>query len=194
MEILVPFIKNTRTYIQTPITEFVLHYHSITVFPWILPALKLFPNWSFGSSWTKYIFPLNSPRTMRMCNYLGGHGSTFNCLITRVAPECGAKIVEIIVYVRSALQYNWIRSIYNNQAQISCSFGLNLLGCIRARKYSDINCTCPCIVPTLELYPHVSTLNLILIIPAGRIQGNTVYLILHAWKLTIKGEKTFMNR
>ena len=34
--------------------------------------------------------PLNSPGTMCVRDYLGGHGSTFNCLISQVVPERAA--------------------------------------------------------------------------------------------------------
>ena len=44
----------------------------------------------------------------------------------------------------------------------------------RVRKCCDNNCTRPCIVPALELHPHASTLKLI--VPAGRIQGSTVWV------------------
>ena len=63
-----------------------------------------------NSSWTKYITSLNSPRTMCVRGYLGGRGSTVNRSIARI--EGAMKLTEIVIYDRSAVQYSYIRSIY----------------------------------------------------------------------------------
>ena len=110
------------------IALYIFTCHNVyTVFPWIFLTLELFLHWLYGSNWTKSP-PLNSPHTMRMCDHLGGCGSTFNCLIVPVVPRRAAKLVEIIIYDRSTVQYSWIRQIYHDQVQISCSFELNLPG------------------------------------------------------------------
>ena len=38
---------------------------------------------------------------MRMRNYLDRRGSTINCSIARIAPQCAVKLAEIIIYDRS---------------------------------------------------------------------------------------------
>ena len=78
-----------------------------------------------------------------------GRGLTFNCSIARVVLQRAAKLGEIVIYDRSAVQCDCIRSIRHYQVHIiSYSFGENRLGaqCAywRARKGCDINCTHPC--------------------------------------------------
>ena len=90
---------------------------------------------------------------MHVHNCLGGRDSIFNCSIAQIVPERAAKLVEMVVYNPSAVQYSWIRSIYSDHMQISCSFGLNLLlaQCAYERRSVAI-----LIVPAFVLFLHLS--------------------------------------
>ena len=98
---------------------------------------------------------------MHVRDYLGGHGSTFNCSITRVAPQRAAILAKIVIYDSSTLQYCCIRSICHNQVQVSHLFRLNRLGVQRTYERRSVAIlivpALNCFVPALELYPHVST-------------------------------------
>ena len=89
-----------------------------------------------------------------MCvrDYLGGHGSMFNCSIAREAPQCAVKLVEIVIYMYdcSTVQCGCIRSICHDQVQISCSFRLNLVGVQCTYEHRSV---ARLIVPTLVLFP-----------------------------------------
>ena len=98
---------------------------------------------------------------MHVRDYLGGHGSTFNCSIARVAPQRAAILAKIVIYDSSTLQYCCIRSICHNQVQVSHLFRLNRLGVQRIYERRSVAIlivpALNCFVPVLELYPHVST-------------------------------------
>ena len=122
------------------IALYIFACHNVfTVFPSIFPAFELFPHRLYGSSWTKSP-PLNSPQTMRVPDHLGGRGSTINCLIVPVVPKRAAKLVEIIIYDHSTVQYSWIRQIYHDQVQILCLFELNLPGAQYAYERESVGC------------------------------------------------------
>ena len=102
------------------------------------------------------------PAPLHLCDYLGRCGSTINHLITWVASQCAAKLVKVVIYNFLTVQCSCIRSICHNQVQISCSFGLNLLGVQCAYECGSvailITVSTPYFfAPVLELYPHVST-------------------------------------
>ena len=91
-----------------------------------------------------------------MHDYLGGHGSTFNCSIAWVALQCASKLVEIVINDCPTVQYSWIRSIYHDQVQISRLFGLNLLRVQCTYKRGSVVIS---IVPALVLFlPSNSTM------------------------------------
>ena len=49
--------------------------------------------------------------SMHMHDYLGRHGPKFDTLIAQVASKCAAKLVEIVIYDRSTVQFGCIWSI-----------------------------------------------------------------------------------
>ena len=123
---------------------------------WPLPYfLEFFPllNCSVhpfsGSSWMKWTPLLNSPHTMCVCDYLGGRGSILNCSIARVAPQRASKPIEIVIYDRSIVQCDCIRSICHDPSAdftfVWAKFARSAMH-IQVRKCCDINCTCPCFI------------------------------------------------
>ena len=114
---------------------------------------------------------------MRVHDYLGGRGLTFNCSIARgVAPQHAAKLVEIVIYMydRSIVQCGCIRSICHDKVQISCSFRLYLVGAQCTYKHGSV---ARLIVPTLVLFPpsNCTCISVYHEINVERIQGNMVY-------------------
>ena len=73
--------------------------------------------------------------------------------LIRIAPQRAAKLAEIIIYDLSAVQNSWIRSIYHDHEQISCSFWLNLLGVQYAYEQGSVAIL---IVPALVLFPPLN--------------------------------------
>ena len=103
----------------------------------------------------------NSPHTMCVCNYLSGHGLTFNCSINRYlwSLNCtiNQKLIFITIECRSRVRSGW-----------SCKER-------SVHKYTElfnINWILLCFVPALELHPHPGTLWITE--PMGSIQENTV--------------------
>ena len=51
---------------------------------------------------------------MHVRDYCGGHGSTVTCSITRITPQHAVKLVEIVIYDRSA-----VATVQLNQVDLS---------------------------------------------------------------------------
>ena len=90
-------------------------------------------------------FNCSSPHTLHVHDYPDGHGSTFNCSIASVAPQRVVKLVEIIIYNQSIVQY-----LSRSSAHYMAKSARNTVH-IQVQKYCEVNCTHPCFVPTLEL-------------------------------------------
>ena len=117
---------------------------------------------------------LNSAPTCTMCVHddLGERGSIYNCLIARVVPQYAVKLVEIVIYDHSTVQYSWIRLAHPDQVQISYSF--RLLDSARSAVSAAI-----LIVPALVLLPPSNCTCWLahceINSTRGSIQGNIVY-------------------
>ena len=67
--------------------------------------------------------------------------------LVQIAPQCAAKLAEIVIYDHLAVQNSWI---YHDHEQISCSFWLNLLGAQCAYEQESVAIIT---VPALVLFP-----------------------------------------
>ena len=115
---------------------------------------------------------------MRMRNYLGGHGSTFNCSIAQVALQHAAKFVKIVIYDRPTVQCSCIRSICQNQVQVSHSFRLTRLGGQCAYECGSVTIL---IVPALVLSPPLNCTRMVAHLEINSTRGKNLRKYALVW-------------